>query len=247
MKHIPAFFVSGLLILLASCLLPGSALAAEKIVYQCRFTSDTISVDGRFDEPAWDRAPLMSWMVPPKKGKPLSRTISRVLWDDRYLYVAFQAMDRDILGTLTDRDSATCREDVLETFIMPPGPKGIYYNFEINALGTIYDGLNAKGISWRKRKEWNSPGVQCKIIIDGTINDHADRDREWRMELAIPFADLEIPPGSEPSGGQEWLFHLARYDYSRYLPGGRELSSCAPLSKVNFHNPGEWNRLLFVR
>jgi hypothetical protein len=43
-----------------------------------------------------------------------------------------------------------------------------------------------------------------------------------------------------------WTCHLARYDYSLYLPDGPELSSCAPLSELNFHLREEWIPLEFT-
>lgn len=44
-----------------------------------------------------------------------------------------------------------------------------------------------------------------------------------------------------------WLFHLAHYDYSIYLPEGLELSSCAPLTKIDFHHYEDWITLRFTK
>jgi hypothetical protein len=44
------------------------------------------------------------------------------------------------------------------------------------------------------------------VHVDGTINDHSDRDRGWAVELRIPWASLEplgtkeAPPAEDPGG-----------------------------------------------
>ena len=67
------------------------------------------------------------------------------------------------------------------------------------------------------------------------------------MEVAIPFASLSTLKEKTPKDKDHWLFHLARYDYSVYLPKGVELSSCSKLSEVNFHKYEDWMNLKFVR
>jgi hypothetical protein len=79
------------------------------------------------------------------------------------------------------------------------------------------------------------------------LNDPSDVDEYWQLEVAIPFADLPTLDGRAPRAGDQWLFHLARYDYSVYLPEGVELSSCAPLRKVDFHRYEDWITLRFVK
>lgn len=213
--------------------------------YTCLFTSSTIMIDGRLDEPAWEMTPILSFFVPPDSHPPLSKTEGRLLWDVNYLYVGFRAWDKDIIGTFTKRDSPTWKEDVLEVFLMPDKGKGIYYNFEISPIGTIYDGRNGAGITLEKQGEWDCSGLRVKVTIHGTLNKHDDLDDLWEMEIAIPWEALEASGGKAPRAGDVWRFHLARYDYSVSLPGGKELSSCAPLRKVSFHNHDNWLRLIY--
>lgn len=219
--------------------------------WPCYYTTEPIAMDGRLDEPAWQKASVLEFYVPVTSEKPLTRTEGRVLWDDNYLYVGFMAYDKDIKSRLTNRDDPTCTEDVLEIFFKPRADQFSYYNFEINALGTIYDALTHEKcvgendhLHWAK---WNLEGLKVGIEIKGTINDSNDVDEYWSMEAAIPFAGLPTIEGRTPSPGDIWQFHLARYDYSVYLPGGVELSSCTHLSEVNFHKSEDWRPLEFVR
>jgi len=223
-----------------------NASGKEITSYSCYFTSETITIDGQLNETAWKKAPVLNFYVPPTGAKPLSPTEGRVLWDHRFLYVGFKAYDKDIIGTFTRRDSPTFKEDVLEIFLKPLESNECYYNFEINALGTVYDAMNTKSMSWKERQKWNCMGLRVKTTIHGTLNERKDQDQDWEMEAAIPWKDLSALKGKKPSPGDTWLFHLGRYDYSQYLPDGKELSSCAPLTKVNFHNAGEWLALKFL-
>jgi len=218
--------------------------------YSCRFTSDPIRIDGFLDEPAWQSARPLDFILPVTFESPISRTEARLLWDEHYLYVGFKAYDKDIWGYHTERDAYTYEEDALEIFLKTNPEKEPYYNFEINALGTVYDAFNvrrdAAGGDHRWSK-WDCKGLRVGIHIDGTLNNWEDEDEYWQMEVAIPFADLPDLKGEVPKPGDRWLFHLARYDYSVYLPEGVELSSCARLSRVDFHRYEDWLTLRFER
>lgn len=222
-------------------------------VYPCYYTDEAINIDGRLTEKAWKKAKVLDFFVP-VSGKPsVSKTEGRILWSKTHLYVGFKAYDRDIWGYYTRRDSPTCYEDVLEVFIKPDLKSKFecYYNFEINALGTVYDAFNIKkyagGEEQQRWKRWNCRGLKVGIQVKGTLNDWMDEDEYWQMEVEIPFASLQMLQGKSPRPGDHWKFHLARYDYSVYLKNGVELSSCARLKKEDFHNVREWRLMSFTR
>lgn len=219
--------------------------------YACHFTRERMVADGRLDEKSWQKAAVLDFYVPVSGRKARSRTEGRILWSAKYLHVGFKAYDRDIWGYFKKRDSNTYFEDVLEIFIRP-GLKArfdSYYNFEINPLGTIYDAFNVKknagGEDAHRWSRWNCRGLKVGVLVKGTLNDCSDEDEYWQLEAAIPFASLPTLCGRAPSVGDVWKFHLARYDYSVYLPGGVELSSCARLRRADFHNVGDWRCLRF--
>lgn len=220
--------------------------------YPCFYTDEHLKIDGCLSETAWKKAPVLDFFVP-RTGKPaVSKTEGRVLWNSKYLYIGFKAYDRDIWGYLTKRDSPTYFEDVLEVFIKPDLKTKLdcYYNFEINALGTVYDAFNvsrnAGGKDQHRWARWNCRGLKTGITIAGTLNNCEDEDEYWQMEAAIPFASLPALKGKCPQPGDLWKFHLARYDYSVYLRNGVELSSCARLTRADFHNVNEWRLMRFA-
>ena len=65
-------------------------------------------------------------------------THSAVLWDDENLYVGFWIEEPYPQAKLTGRDSLIFQENDVELFI---DGGDCYYEFEINALGTIYEVL----------------------------------------------------------------------------------------------------------
>ncbi len=217
----------------------------DKNFYECNFTSDSIAIDGVLDESVWQKAKVINFVIPVTHQHPESITEGKLLWDEKCLYVGLKAFDKDIIGTFTERDSTTYKDDVLEIFIKP-GTDDSYYNFEINVLGTFYDAFNKRGMDDLERLRWNCKDLKIGIKKEGTLNDSSDKDEYWQMEVAIPFDSLQTLKGV-PEKDDVWLFHLCRYDYSVYLPKGKELSSCALLSKRNFHYYKDWMKLRFIK
>ena len=59
-----------------------------------------------------------------------------VLWDDSCLYVAYWIEEPNLQADLTERDAPIYQNNDVELFI---AGRDAYYEFEINALGTIYE------------------------------------------------------------------------------------------------------------
>lgn len=96
-----------------------------------------ILVDGRLDEAAWRAAPLSPPFVDLVTGGPAPlETRIACLWDERAFYVAFRIEEPDVRAALTERDSFVWNDNDVEVFI---GGDDCYYEFEINALGTVYE------------------------------------------------------------------------------------------------------------
>ena len=101
--------------------------------------ADPITIDGKLDEPGWKAAQRSSRFVDMITGKPVKfDTHAAVLWDDDFLYVAYWIEEPDVRATLTQRDAPVYTENDVELFIDGGGG---YYEFEINALGTLYEAL----------------------------------------------------------------------------------------------------------
>jgi len=108
-----------------------------------RYTSHRASaapvIDGKLDEELWQNAARSTRFVDLIHGTATHRdTRAAVLWDDEYLYVGYWLEEPNVEATLTERDAPIYRDSDAELFIA--GRDG-YYEFEINAYGTIYEVL----------------------------------------------------------------------------------------------------------
>ena len=114
---------------------PDSALTS----YTARFVTTPIDIDGKLNESSWDAVEQSRSFVDLVSGKTtMHKTTVKLLWDLEYLYVGYQIEEPNIKAKFTERDSPIWQENDVEMFI---ALDHTYYEFEINALGTIYEGL----------------------------------------------------------------------------------------------------------
>jgi hypothetical protein len=107
--------------------------------YVCRRTSVAPPLDGTLNHSVWQSAEKSPRFVDMVSGAPgFYDTRAAALWDDECLYVGFWAEEPFVRAELTERDSLIFRENDLELFI---DGGSCYYEFEVNALGTIYEVL----------------------------------------------------------------------------------------------------------
>jgi hypothetical protein len=105
--------------------------------YVCRRTAGPIKIDGRLDEPSWQKAERSRRFVDMVTGEPgFYDTRAAALWDDEYLYVGFWIEEPFVQAHLTERNSLIFEENDAEVFV---DGGDTYYEFETNALGTTYE------------------------------------------------------------------------------------------------------------
>lgn len=243
-------WLSGLLTLL---LLTSGTLFAGKPApppqrphYIIRRTTGPVVIDGRLNEADWKGARSVgpfrfAWW----KAGAKEQTEAKLLWDDRYLYVAFRCQDAHIWGTHTTHDSPVYNDDCVEVFIAPdPQQPRNYFNIEMNVRGAWLDQHHPRGPRKREKREWNAKGVKIGITIDGTLNHDADTDRQWILEAAIPLANYAgVARHIPPRPGEVWHLNLNRLggrtnpQYSQWSP------SRTP--KPQFHAPADFGRVVF--
>ncbi len=83
-------------------------------IYEVRRTATPIRVDGKLDDAAWSRAPLVGEFVNTSDGSQSSyKTEARVLYDDNFLYFSFRCADDNIWSTMRRRDEHLWEEEVV--------------------------------------------------------------------------------------------------------------------------------------
>ena len=115
----------------------GAVFNQDLAHYTCYRTAGPIEIDGKLDEPSWEKAPRSEPFVDIVTGEPgWFETRVALLWDETYLYFGFTIPETDVWGTLTERDARIYLENDVEVFV---AGEDAYYEFEINALNTIYE------------------------------------------------------------------------------------------------------------
>src|SRR5262245_53922136 len=201
--------------------------------FECRWTDGPITIDGKADEPAWKHAQVIDQFYQPWLGKNArwarTATSARLLWDREHLYFFADMEDADLYADVKDHDGMTWDNDVFELFFKPAEDRPGYYEFQVNAAGTVMDlFLPRRGAGGYKRfiKDGDFH-IEAKVQLRGTLNKWSDRDQGWSVEGKIPWKDL-MRTGGRPEPDEKWKFTLCRYDYSVDFEGP-ELSTCAPL------------------
>ena len=176
-------------------------------------------IDGRLNDSCWQHAPRSPRFVDLVSGAPtVHDTRVAVLWDDQNLYVGFWVEEPFVEATLTERDSLIYHDNDVEVFI---AGRDAYYEFEVNALGTIYEvlfvwedalsgfpglgrdtpgALPWNGVDFTSHPrggrvgfwEWDFPGLRSAVAVDGTLNDNSDRDQGWTVEIAFPWEGVQL-------------------------------------------------------
>ncbi|HUR58066.1 MAG TPA: PQQ-dependent sugar dehydrogenase, partial [Opitutaceae bacterium] len=214
---------------------------------ECRWAGTPPVIDGRADEPVWQRAVLVenfrqAWLPGAPAPKQLTRV--RLLWDRDALYFFAEMEDTDLTATVSEHDGKIWQNDAFELFLRPSEQHPGYYEFEVNPLGAVYDAFLPGGDGPRdpEPQRHGTFHLETKVALRGTLNEGGDRDTGWSVEGKIPWADLNATGGA-PAPGESWRLNLARVDGP--APGS-ELSSAAPLTRPSYHRTGEFSWLRFA-
>ena len=219
--------------------------AGELAVYMSPKVCKPPVIDGKLDDDAWKVAPAVT-LVLAETGKPATKdTKARMCWDDKYLYVAFDCVDQDVWGTLTEHDDYVFTEEVVEMFLSPNCDLARYYEINVSPRNTIFDAFihnPGSGLPGTETSHaWTCEGLRTAIKVDGTLDDRTDIDRGWSAEIAIPFAALGR---GTPRPGERWRGNLYRIDLS---PEPEEFQAWSPTMNVpaSFHIPTRFGTIFF--
>jgi hypothetical protein len=257
--------------------------------YTCLRARNPITVTGELNKPDWIAAPKSPLFVDMATGQPaMLETQSAALWDDKNLYIAFWIDEPYPTAHLTERDSIIFSENDVEVFI---DGGDCYYEFEINALNTVYevlfiwrdalkrgskldvpefDLLERKALSFagdydRKPEsfwwgthprgprwaflDWDLPGLQTAVKIQGKLNDPSKSSKGWTVEMALPWDGLKwLANGRSlpPTEGDIWSLFFGRF---QKIPLGNQEAQAAwcwtPHGVYDTHMPEKFTKVQF--
>lgn len=233
-----------------------------QVIYQ---TKTPLILDGKAEEAAWKQTPWIDDFEDiegEKNPGPLYRTRVKMLYDASALYLLVELEEPHIWATYNRQDMIIYHENDFEVFIDPDGDTHHYYEYELNALNTLLD--LKMPMPYRNGGKadlsWNSKGFKSAVSIQGTLNNPADTDKSWRIEMKIPFTDLELK--STPEDGQIWKINFSRVEWRIQANGGKYEKVTNPATQhaypesnwvwsppglINMHYPERWAMVQFSK
>ncbi|KAF0177590.1 MAG: hypothetical protein FD161_2394 [Limisphaerales bacterium] len=236
------------------CLAATISQAADRLAipdsFECPRATGPVKIDGMADEPAWAKAVVIESFVAYWAGKAgRTKTKARLMWDDEHLYFHAEMEDADLYSDVRETNGYIWENDVFELFFRPSEGALAYYEFQVNPLNAQFHAFfpsRGAGSLRRARSSGDDRAFQMKtaVMLRGTLNNWRDNDTGWSVEGRIPWKDFNRTGGA-PKPGDTWRFALCRYDYSKHFESP-DLTSCAPLTAVNYHRYEDYARLKFV-
>jgi len=187
--------------------------------YTCYRRNEAINIDGRLDELSWEKVPKSPRFVDLVTGEPAPLdTRMAAIWDEKNLYIGFWIEEPQIQAKFTERDSPIYMENDVEVFITG---KDCYYEFEINALGTVYEVFFIWQDAYKKGSAFDKPEFDLlsqQVDVLGGFQDSmrfgkhprgkrwafldwdfpgmrsavGDIDMGWTVELAFPWKGMGL-------------------------------------------------------
>ncbi len=250
------------MLLIAALFLATDLSAQIPKSYTCHRAGAPIQIDGNLNDPAWKHAPWTHNFLDiegTNKPKPRFRTRAKILWDDQYLYIAAELQEPHVWATLTAHDSVIFHDNDFEVFLDPNGDTLNYYEFEINALNTSWDLFLDKPYRFGGKADnsWNIPDLKTAVAVLGTLNNPADLDRGWTIEIALPWKAFAEHAGTAtpPNPGDTWRVNFSRVEWKHeitngtyhVIPGTKEDNWVwSPQGTINMHIPEHWGYVRFA-
>lgn len=217
--------------------------------YVCYRSAGKLKIDGKLDEASWQKAqPTSAFVDISGEGfaKPKYETHAKMLWDDEYLYVGAVLQEENIKALLTKRDTIIYYDNDFEVFLDPDGDGHQYFEIETNARGVIFDLMLDK--PYRSGGnfflQWDCPGLKLAVHCNGTLNNSQDKDKQWSVEMAIPYEAVRKNFETPLQTGKYWRINFSRVQWLKQ-GGPEENWVWQPTGKVDMHMPDRWGFLYF--
>lgn len=231
-----------------------------------RSNAPTIELPSDWDGEFWRAADTLTVdQFHPASQTDLPRTQVRLRYDSEGLYVHFRVWEPHLLARFKDYQSPVCRDSCVEFFVKPLAARG-YFNFEINALGTLMLHYNEDpSTDEAKSQTLQSQTLQSETLQSQTLQEvpaslgttvelHAserepvERDdpagSEWWIQSYIPFSLFQPYLGDVvPGPGTSWRANFFKCGEHTAKPHWASWSSIG--ATLNFHQPAHFGTIVF--
>ena len=222
-----------------------------------------LKIDGELNESQWTETPWTENFIDIEgeaKPAPAYQTKVKMLWDEKYLYIAAQMDEPHLWANKQAATDYIFRDNVFKIFIDPNNDMNDDFEIQINP-----DNLMLFLIMNKPYRDggtpltgWSPIGLQSSVKLNGTLNNSSDNDKGWIAEIAIPFASLTFNPmDTRKNTGLRINFLRTRWDftvknnvYTKTLDGtGKSLlphyAVWTSQGLINMHLPERWGYTVF--
>lgn len=174
-------------------------------------------------------------------------TYFRALYDAHNIYVRFDVMDSFVKVVHTHLNDSVCLDSCVEFFVQPaPGPT--YFNFEINAGGTMLlyritdpTRTNSGFVNFAKVPEEWAKQVEIYHSMPKKVVKPIQEPIAWSVVYRIPIALFTACLGEcSVKKGDEWRGNFYKCGGSEHYGMWSDVGAA-----LNFHQPKKFAKLVF--
>jgi len=162
-----------------------------------------------------------------------------IKWNDKYLYIAVKVEDEQLWADTSEKNAmidAVTDDDNIEVYLnrynLPQSLQNNLFYIKIDLGGEI--------ISSTFGNCQDSKDILYKVKVLGTINNNADKDKGFSIELAIPWEKL----GGTPTVGESMSLALVNCDDD--MGGSNHTWSVFPPG-MRLNNSNTFSEILFCK
>ncbi len=175
-------------------------------------------------------------------------TTFRVLCDGGSLYVRFDVRDRYVRSVQTAYQAPVCTDSCVEFFVQPKPGTG-YFNFEVNAGGTLLlyyveDPTRiGKGLTkfTPVPEEWGRR-IEVRSSLPRVVDPEIEAPVAWHVAYGVPLALFEHYVGPVGTAGTVWRANFYKCGDQTSHP---HWVTWSPVPELNFHLPACFGELAF--
>lgn len=116
---------------------------------------------------------------------------------------------------------------------------------------SFWKGTHPRGIRYAFTN-FDLPGLQTAVNIEGTLNDNTKIDKGWSLEIGMPWSSLKLLANGRslpPLNGDIWNMFLGRFQ--KLIVGGKEVQPHPAMvltshGKYDTHLPEKWSKIEFI-
>ena len=242
-SRIKIILVLGALLFMIHC----SPTSEIEFHIEAIYTSIPLEIDGNPEEAIWQQANQIV-LKENRSGKsvidPAFTTQVMICYDDSTLYFTFICNDPDIWTTYKRRDDYLWEEEAVEVFIDVDDVPETYVEIEVSPSNILFDSyvVDPENIDIANTALFDLQGVKTGVKINGTLNERDDIDKNWTVEIAIPFKDLNTENTPLVTSKTEIKINFFRLDKNR---GMSSVSYAWSPTGARFHKPSVFGELIF--